>query len=73
MSIELYLAFLGATALLFLTPGPAMSLVLANSAAHGIRAGLLTVAGNAVGFAGLLLVVIAGMSWIVEAMRNGST
>ena len=31
MSIELYLAFLGATALLFLTPGPAMSLVLANS------------------------------------------
>jgi threonine/homoserine/homoserine lactone efflux protein len=70
MSIELYLAFLGATALLFLTPGPAMSLVLANSAAHGTRAGLMTVAGNAVGFAGLLLVVIAGMSWIVEAMAQ---
>ncbi len=70
MSIELYLAFLGATALLFLTPGPAMSLVLANSAAHGTRAGLMTVAGNAVGFAGLLLVVIAGMSWIVEAMAH---
>ena len=70
MSIELYLAFLGATALLFVTPGPAMSLVLANSAAHGTRAGLMTVAGNAVGFAGLLLVVIAGMSWIVEAMAH---
>ncbi len=70
MSIELYLAYLGATALLFLTPGPAMSLVLANAAAHGTRAGLMTVAGNAVGFAALLLVVVAGMAWIVEAMAH---
>ena len=70
MSFQLYLAFLGATALLFMTPGPAMSLILANSAAHGTRAGMMTVAGNAIGFAGLLVIVIAGMAWIVEAMAH---
>lgn len=70
MSLQIYLTFLGATALLFVTPGPAMSLVLANSAAHGVRAGLLTVAGTAVGFAGLLVIVIAGMAWIVEVMAH---
>ncbi|MGB7206336.1 MAG: LysE family translocator [Anderseniella sp.] len=70
MTLSLYLTFLGATSLLFLTPGPAMSLVLANSAAHGLRAGFMTVMGNAFGFALLVTIVIAGMVWIVELMAN---
>ncbi len=70
MSVELYLAFAGATALLFVTPGPAMSLILANSAARGAGAGLMTAAGSTLGFALLLAVVAAGMAWIVEVMAH---
>jgi len=70
MALNLYLTFLGATSLLFLTPGPAMSLILANAAAHGTGAGLMTVAGNTFGFALLVSIVIAVMSWVVEAMAH---
>ena len=43
----LYLAFVLATALLMLIPGPNVALIVANSVAYGTRFGLLTVAGTA--------------------------
>jgi homoserine/homoserine lactone efflux protein len=42
----LYLAFLGATTLLMLIPGPNVALIVGNSLRFGRRAGLLTVAGT---------------------------
>ena len=35
MSLELYLAFVAATAILILIPGPSVALIVANSVAHG--------------------------------------
>ena len=49
MSIELYLGFFLACLALAITPGPNMSLFVANGAAHGVRAALLTVFGSALG------------------------
>jgi homoserine/homoserine lactone efflux protein len=46
MSLELYAAFVAATAVLMLIPGPNVALIVANSVAHGSRFGLLTVAGT---------------------------
>lgn len=46
MSLGLYLAFVGATAVLVIIPGPNVALVVANSIAYGRRFGLLTVAGT---------------------------
>lgn len=66
MSLELLLAFVGVTTVLFLTPGPSMTLILANGAAHGIRAGLVTVLGNAAGFTVLLVMVLAGLHLLVQ-------
>jgi homoserine/homoserine lactone efflux protein len=43
----LYLAFVLATILLMLIPGPNVALIIANSVAYGTRFGLLTVAGTA--------------------------
>ncbi len=43
----LFLAFVGAVAVLMLIPGPNVALIVANSVAHGPRAGLTTVAGTA--------------------------
>ena len=45
MSLELYVAFVAATAILIVMPGPVVSLVIANSLTHGTRAGLVTVGG----------------------------
>src|SRR5476651_2389521 len=46
MSLELYLAFIAASAVLILIPGPNVALIVANSVAHGTRFGLMTVAGT---------------------------
>ena len=45
MSLELYFAFVAATAVLIIMPGPVVSLVIANALTHGTRAGLVTVGG----------------------------
>ncbi len=70
MSPEVYLTFIAASVLLFLTPGPAMSLIVANSASFGSRAGLVTVGGNTLGLGMLLGAVIAGLSYVLLLMAD---
>ena len=66
MSIELYLVFVVATALLIATPGPNVALIVGTSLRHGLRTGLMAVAGVNVGVMIQLAVVAAGLSWIVD-------
>ncbi len=66
MSIELYLVFVLATALLMATPGPNVALIVGTSLTHGARAGLMAVAGVNIGAMIQLAVVAAGLSWIVD-------
>ncbi len=70
MALELLFTFAGACALLFFKPGPAMSVIVANSAGYGVRGGLITVAGNVLGFTLLLAIVGFGLSWIAQAMQT---
>ena len=70
LAFDLILAFAGACALLFLKPGPAMSVIVANSVGYGVRGGLISVSGNVLGFVLLLTVVGFGLSWIAEAMQT---
>ncbi|KAB2850135.1 MAG: LysE family translocator [Hyphomicrobiaceae bacterium] len=65
LSLEVFAAFLAASVLLAITPGPTMSLVIANSTAFGVRAGLLTVAGNGVGLSILMAIVTLGLSSVM--------
>lgn len=70
MLIELYLAFVLASAILAATPGPSVSLIVANGTSHGLKAGLLTVAG---GISGVLLLVTGatlGMSSVMALMAD---
>lgn len=46
MPLDLYLAFVLASVVLIVIPGPNVALIVANSVAHGARFGLLTVAGT---------------------------
>lgn len=69
MAVSVLLAFAGACVLLFLKPGPAMSVIVANSAGYGVRGGLISVAGNVTGFILLLTIVGFGLSWIAATMQ----
>jgi threonine/homoserine/homoserine lactone efflux protein len=62
MRIELYIAFILATTLLMLIPGPNVALIVANSVAHGSRYGLLTVAGTSSAMVIQLFLTGLGMS-----------
>ena len=64
LNLELFAAFVAATAALILLPGPVVTLVIANSLAHGARTGLATVAGASAGTA----VLIAGGAIGLTAM-----
>lgn len=55
-------AFAAATALLILTPGPTVAIIIANTLAGGARAGLTTVAGAATALSLHLVLVIIGLS-----------
>jgi threonine/homoserine/homoserine lactone efflux protein len=66
MTLELYLLFVLASALLVATPGPNVALVVGTSLRYGARSGLMTVAGVNVGLTLQLAAVAAGLSWIVD-------
>lgn len=68
MSGELILAFIAACVLLALTPGPNMALMIANTLKHGLRGGLVTLAGTTTGLALLVAAAAAGMTSIMVFM-----
>lgn len=59
---DLFLAFAAAATALILLPGPIVTLVIANSIAHGARTGLATVAGASAGNALLVAAGALGLS-----------
>lgn len=66
MNWHLFSAFLLITIVLFLTPGPIVTLIVATGARQGTRAGLLTVAGATIGNALLLALIALGLGWILR-------
>lgn len=70
MSPELLFTFAAACVLLFIKPGPAMSVIVANSVGYGVRGGMVSVLGNVIGFSLLLAIVSLGLAWIAETMRT---
>lgn len=65
MSLELYLAFVAASALLILTPGPMVAYLVATTLSHGLRHGLMALIGSAAASVVQLTVVVAGLSLIL--------
>jgi threonine/homoserine/homoserine lactone efflux protein len=68
MSLELYLAYVVACALVAVVPGPTVALVVANSMTHGTRAGLLNVAGTQLALALMIGVLVVGLASIMATM-----
>ena len=70
MDWNLYFAFVAATALLMLIPGPNVALIVANSVARGTRVGLLTVLGTSCAMVPQLVLTLLGMSTVLGVLAN---
>ncbi|MCH9693412.1 MAG: LysE family translocator [Gammaproteobacteria bacterium] len=66
-------ALIIATTLLVLIPGPNVALIVANSLKHGLREGVVTVLGTTLGVGLQLLLVVAGLSAIIEQLGEALT
>ena len=71
IALDVLLAFVAATAILIAIPGPNVALIVANSAAHGTRYGLLTVAGIASGVVVQLALTVVGASAALDFLAAG--
>jgi len=68
MTIELYITYVLACALIAIVPGPTVTVIIANSLKHGTRAGLLNVAGTQLGLALMMAILIVGLSSVIAAI-----
>ena len=66
MNWSLFSAFLLISAVLFITPGPIVTLIVATGAREGTRAALATVAGSSAGNAVLLAIIAVGLGSILQ-------
>jgi homoserine/homoserine lactone efflux protein len=68
MSLEFYLAYVLACIIIVIVPGPIVTLIVANSIAHGARAGLINIAGAQLGLATMIGVVLVGLASLIATM-----
>jgi homoserine/homoserine lactone efflux protein len=71
LSPSVYAAFVAATVVLMLVPGPNVALIVANSLAFGARVGLVTVLGTILGMIVQLSVAAFGVTALVGALAQG--
>ena len=70
MSMGILAAFVAACIFLAITPGPNMSLIIANTTAHGLQGGLWTLAGSTTGLAILVAIAALGMTSVMVLMAD---
>ena len=68
MPFDLYVAYVLACVLIAIIPGPTVTVIVANSLAHGTRAGLLNVAGTQLGLALMMMTLVVGLTSVIAAM-----
>src|SRR5919109_1157092 len=68
MPLDIYVAYVLACALITLIPGPTVTVIIANSLAHGTRAGLLNVGGTQLGLGLMMAILVVGLSSVIAAM-----
>lgn len=70
MSMGILAAFAVACLILAITPGPNVSLLIANTTAHGLSGGLWTLAGSTTGFSVLVAIAALGMTSVMVFMAD---
>jgi threonine/homoserine/homoserine lactone efflux protein len=70
MSPEVYAAFLAATLVMLVMPGPNVTMIVANSVAYGTRYGLFTVLCTSASIIPLLVLTVAGTSALLAFVAH---
>ena len=70
MTLELYLTFVLATAVLIILPGPNVTLIVAHAIAHGARTAFATVMGTQCAQAVQLALVALGMATLIVSFAE---
>ncbi len=70
MSIEIWITYVLACMVIIIVPGPTVTIIIANSVRHGTRAGLANIAGTQLGVGLALLLLIVGLSSIMEVISE---
>jgi homoserine/homoserine lactone efflux protein len=65
---HLIIAFIAATTILMLIPGPNVALIVANSVGHGTRYGLLTVAGTSSAILVHMVLTVIGLAALLGSL-----
>ena len=68
MNFDTYFAYVAVCSVAVVIPGPTNALILANGMRHGVRAGMLNVAGTQVGVGLMVVTVAIGLTSIVNAV-----
>lgn len=71
MNWTLFSAFIAATAVLIIIPGPNVMLVISRSMRFGVKAGLITVAGTAFALAQQLAITALGLASAMAVLSDG--
>lgn len=70
MSLSVFITYVAAVWLLSWTPGPMMSLIIANVTSYGMTGGLWTLAGNVSGLAVIVAAAALGMTSLMTFMSE---
>ena len=70
MNLATYFGYVAVCSVAVVIPGPTNALILANGMRHGVRAGLLNVAGTQVGVGLMIVTVAIGLTSIVNAVGH---
>jgi threonine/homoserine/homoserine lactone efflux protein len=68
MPVETLLTFVAASIAIVIVPGPTITVIIANSLRHGVRAGLMNIAGTQLGLIMMLAILTVGLSTIIGRM-----
>jgi homoserine/homoserine lactone efflux protein len=68
VTLEVYIAYVLTCFVIAIVPGPTVTVIVANSLAHGTRAGLLNVAGTQIGLGLMMAILVVGLSSVIAAM-----
>lgn len=71
MNTGLYIAFVLASVIVIVIPGPNVLVIISTSLSHGTRRGLQTMLGTSSAMAIQLLIAALGTSWLVEYLVRG--
>lgn len=63
-------SYVVACLLIVIVPGPTVTVIIGNSLRHGVRAGLLNVAGTQIGLMSMIAILVLGFSAVVAAMSG---